>query len=216
MVNVHGIFKSIQGEGCRAGYPFIFVRLAGCNLRCSYCDTPDTFEEGSEQSVIEISDRIADLSVPRVMVTGGEPLMQKDGSVLVDALIERNLQVVLETNGTYDLSGINKRCRIVMDIKTPGSGEDKNNKVMNLMWLKANDEIKLVLTGREDYVWARDFCVQRGLLDSKWIVHFSPAWGQLDPGDLAGWILQDRLNVRINLQLHKIIWPNGEKVESLL
>jgi 7-carboxy-7-deazaguanine synthase len=211
MVIVHEVFQGIQGEGLRAGYPFTFIRLAGCNLACDYCDTPDARgPAGTEESVIELADRVAAMGVPRVMVTGGEPLTQKDGRVLIEALVERGLDVTVETNGSIELEGVSPKARIIMDVKTPGSGQGGTAHVMNLMWLKNTDEVKFVLTGREDYVWARDFCRARGLFASGRTIHFSPVHGVLSAASLAEWILADRLNARVHLQLHKVLWPEGE------
>jgi 7-carboxy-7-deazaguanine synthase len=215
MIRVHEVFKSIQGEGSMAGYPFAFIRLAGCNLRCAYCDTQDAWEGGTEESVIEVANRIADMGVPRVLVTGGEPLHQPDGRVLVDALVERGLKVFVETNGSIDLEGLNPRCRIVMDVKTPSSGEVEATNVMNLMWLKPGDEIKFVIGDRNDYEWARAFCVGRGLQNTHWTILFSPVYGKLPLRDLADWVLDDGLNVCVRPQLHKLIWPEGERRDRI-
>ena len=211
MVIVHEVFQGIQGEGSQAGYPFTFIRLAGCNLHCEYCDTPEARDPvGTEESVIELADRVAAMGLSRVMVTGGEPLLQKDGRVLIDALVERRLDVSVETNGSIDLEGVNPRARIIMDVKTPGSGETRATNIMNLMWLKATDEVKFVLASREDYVWGRDFCRTRGLFETGRMIHFSPVHGVLSATSLAEWILADRLNARIQIQLHKLLWPQGE------
>jgi 7-carboxy-7-deazaguanine synthase len=211
MVIVHEVFQGIQGEGSLAGFPFTFIRLAGCNLHCEYCDTPEARDPaGTEESVIELADRVAGMGLSRVMVTGGEPLLQKDGRVLIDALVERGLDVTVETNGSIELEGVNPRARIIMDVKTPGSGQEPATNIMNLMWLKPTDEVKFVLTSRRDYAWARDFCRTRGLFETGRTIHFSPAHGLLPATELAEWILADKLNARVHIQLHKLLWPGGE------
>ena len=212
MLRVHRVFRSIQGEGGQAGLGVAFIRLAGCNLRCSYCDTPEAREGegGARRSVDELADRAAETGLARVMVTGGEPLIQPECRDLIAALVGRGLEVTVETNGSVSLEGLHPRARIVMDVKTPGSGHDAATDLANLERLRPGDEVKFVIGDRADYEWSRQFCRRHDLCSRQRFVHFSPVSGRLDPAKLAGWILEDRLPVRLNIQLHKVLWPDGE------
>ena len=199
------IFKSIQGESTYAGLPCTFIRLAGCNLRCSYCDTVYAYEPSSELTVEEILAEVAALSCPLVEITGGEPLLQEEVYPLMAGLLTQGYQVLLETNGTIDLTAVDPRVVVIMDIKCPGSGQSEKVLWDNLKRLKEKDQVKFVLSHRQDYDWARRVIEKHGL-DKKCLLLFSPAYGSLSARDLAQWILSDGLKVRLQLQLHKIIW----------
>jgi 7-carboxy-7-deazaguanine synthase len=201
------IFLSIQGESSSVGWPTVFVRLTGCPLRCQYCDTAYAFHGGEWQGVDEILDRVAAFGASYVCVTGGEPLAQPDCLQLLKMLCHARYRVSLETSGALDVSGVDPRVCRVMDIKTPGSGEAARNRWGNLDHLQAHDEIKFVLCSREDYDWAREV-IHTYRLCERASVLFSPSQDQLAPGLLADWILQDRLPVRFQLQLHKVLWGN--------
>lgn len=207
-LRIFEIFYSLQGESSRVGLPTVFVRLTGCPLRCGYCDTEYAFEGGGVMSVEDILQQVANYGTPFVCVTGGEPLAQKNCIALLDGLTDAGFQVSLETSGALDISMVNPHVKIIMDIKTPGSGEVHQNRWANLSLLKAGDEVKWVLCSREDYEWAKD------MLDVQpfpaYCQHlFSPSFHEVSGETLASWILQDRLKVRMQLQLHKILW--GEK-----
>lgn len=204
------IFASIQGESTHAGRPCVFVRLTGCNLRCTYCDTVYSFDEGSETPIDEILDRIALFGVNLVELTGGEPLLQPDSPALVAALCNAGYEVLIETNGSQDIEHIDPRAKIIMDIKTPSSGMADHTRWENLEFLKPEDEIKLVMASREDYEWASSLVLDEELATICTVL-FSPVTGSLDPAELVSWILADRLPVRLNLQLHKYIWPPEQR-----
>lgn len=197
------IFSSIQGESSYAGLPCTFIRLSGCNLRCSYCDTTYAYDEGFEMTVEQVMDAVRGSGIPLVEITGGEPLLQKEVFDLIDKLIKEGYRVLIETNGSVDIGDVNKEAIIIMDIKTPGSGMSKEFMPSNLSLLKSVDEIKFVICNRRDYEWAREFINTHSL---KGQILFSPASGMLDPEELSRWIIEDRLNVRLNLQIHKYIF----------
>ena len=205
-LKVNEIFYSIQGESSYAGRPCIFIRLTGCNLRCSYCDTKYAYEEGTELEIGEIVDRVESYKCPLVEVTGGEPLMQKETPALIQRLLDERYEVLLETNGSQDINQVDGRCVKIVDIKCPSSGEADKNDFENLNRLSDKDEIKFVISDREDYEYAKKML---DLLGSDPLtvkaVHFSPVFGKLDPKTLADWILEDNLDVRLHLQLHKYI-----------
>ena len=208
VLKVNEIFFSIQGESTRAGEPCVFIRLTGCNLRCTYCDTVYAYEEGSLMDIEEIVETVKDFSCSLVEITGGEPLFQDGTPQLIRILLDLGYAVLLETNGSKDIGTVDRRCVKVMDIKCPSSNEEKRNDLENLKRLNKGDELKFVIADRVDY----DFAVGIVSLipeDKIKIIHinFSPCFGRLWPGELAGWILNDKLNVRLNLQLHKYIWP---------
>jgi 7-carboxy-7-deazaguanine synthase len=205
MLKITEIFHSLQGEAVQAGLPTVFVRLTGCPLRCVYCDSEYAFYGGEWMHFDEILAEIRQYETPFVCVTGGEPLAQKRCSELLQLLCDAGFQVSLETSGAIDISRADERVSRVLDLKTPGSGEEEKNLWSNLDQLTANDQIKFVICSREDYEWARAQVRER-LLDKKCGVLFSPVWNQVDAGDLADWILEDRLPVRFQLQLHKMIW----------
>ena len=197
------IFASIQGESSLSGIPMVFVRFTGCNLRCSYCDTKYAYNEGAELSVQEVINKIKNFRLKFVEITGGEPLLQQEVYELMNELV-RNYNVLLETNGSLSIERINPEVKIIMDIKTPGSGMSDRNYYENLKFLKETDEVKFVLTDRNDYEWAKDF-IKNNMIKAKEIL-FSPAFGILDPAELAEWLIEDALNVRLNLQIHKYIF----------
>lgn len=199
------IFYSLQGESRPAGLPTVFVRLTGCPLRCGYCDTAYAFHGGEVRSLDQVLESVAAYGVTRVCVTGGEPLAQANCAHLLRVLCDRGYDVSLETSGALDLAGVDERVSIVMDIKTPGSGEMERNLWSNLGSLKDGDQIKFVLCDRQDYEWAREQVAEHDL-GGRFAVLFSPSWGQLDARELAEWILDDRLEVRCQLQLHKYLW----------
>lgn len=199
------IFYSIQGESRPAGLPTVFIRLTGCPLRCGYCDTEYAFHGGDQMTFEEITRQVKSYDTPLVCVTGGEPLAQRNCGRLLSLLSEQGYDVSLETSGALDIADIDQRVTIVMDIKTPGSGEAERNRWENLEYLKSGDQLKFVLCDRADYDWARQLVAERELAQ-KFSVLFSPTWGRLPERTLAEWILQDRLQVRFQLQLHKYLW----------
>ncbi len=201
-------FASIQGEGLHAGLVCFFIRLAGCNLCCSYCDTEYARSGGKLTDIDTVIDLWRESRVSLVQVTGGEPLLQEGVYPLMDRLIECGAQVLLETNGSLSVRNVPWKVVKVVDVKTPGSGVSDCWHEENLRWLSSRDQLKFVLTGRDDYLWACDF-VKRHNLTAFCNVLFSAAWGGLEPRILAEWILEDRLSVRFQIQLHKVLW--GEK-----
>jgi 7-carboxy-7-deazaguanine synthase len=206
-LRISEIFYSLQGETSRVGMPTVFVRLTGCPLRCHYCDTAYAFTGGQSMTLQAVMKEVQGYPARYVTVTGGEPLAQKNCLPLLRMLCEAGYQVSLETSGALDVSAVDARVMKVLDIKTPASGEESRNLWGNLKFLNAQDEIKFVLCDEADYSWAKQMLIQHGLAD-KCEVLLSPAQGQLSPTDLANWILRDALNVRIQLQLHKILWGN--------
>jgi len=205
VLKIHEIFHSLQGESTRVGLPTVFVRLTGCPLRCGYCDTAYAFQGGENMSLPQILERVASYGARYVTVTGGEPLAQKGCIPLLKMLCDAGYSVSLETGGSLDISHVDPRVSVILDIKTPDSGEVQKNLWANLQHLKLTDEVKFVLCGREDYEWARQVLADQGLAE-KCTVLFSPVYSQLNPTDLADWVLQDRLPVRMQVQLHKILW----------
>lgn len=204
-LRVHEIFHSLQGESSRVGLPTVFVRLTGCPMRCVYCDTAYAFTGGSSMDLDEIMAQVAAHGARYVTVTGGEPLAQKECLVLLKALCDAGYEVSLETGGAIDTSGVDARVAVILDIKTPGSGEVEKNLWNNLQHLKPKDEVKFVLCGRDDYDWAKQVLTERSIPE-KCNVLFSPVYQQVNPTELAEWILQDRLPVRMQVQLHKLLW----------
>jgi 7-carboxy-7-deazaguanine synthase len=205
LLRVSEIFHSLQGEASRAGLPTVFVRLTGCPLRCVWCDTTYAFHGGENLTLDQILSRVAPHGTPQVCVTGGEPLAQKGCLPLLAALCDAGYDVSLETSGAVDIAAVDRRVAVVMDIKAPGSGEERKNRLANLDRLKPTDEIKLVLADEADYRWAREQIVQHDLA-RRCAVLLSPVQGSLAPRELAEWILRDRLPVRMQIQLHKILW----------
>ena len=199
------IFLSLQGESSRVGLPTVFIRLTGCPLRCGYCDTEYAFTGGETMTLEAILSRVVELQAHYVCVTGGEPLAQKNCLALLTALCHADYSVSLETSGALNISEVDARVSRIVDIKTPGSGEVEKNRWENLAALTPSDEVKFVLCDEADYQWAKHVLAERHLPD-KCPVLFSPVHAQLEPGHLADWILRDQLPVRMQVQLHKILW----------
>jgi len=199
------IFHSIQGESTRAGRPCVFVRLTGCQMRCRWCDTEYAFHGGSWWTVDEILDEVARLGCPLVEVTGGEPLLQPGVLPLMERLADAGYEVLLETGGGLDIAPVDARVHRIVDVKCPGSGEAEANRWENLDLLTARDEVKFVLVDEADYRWAREVVAERGL-EAVCPVLFSAVAGALEPRVLAEWILRDRLPVRFQIQIHKLLW----------
>jgi 7-carboxy-7-deazaguanine synthase len=206
VLHVNEMFHSIQGESTHAGEPCVFVRLAGCNLRCVWCDTAYAFHEGRPMSVDEVVAAVERYGCPLVEITGGEPLLQDDAIPLMQALVDRGFRVLLETGGSLPIEDVPPGVQRVVDVKCPGSGEAHRNRWDNLSVLRAGDELKFVVRDRRDYLWAAQQVRERGL-GALVPVLFSPVHGELEPGQLAEWVLADRLPVRIQIQLHKVLWP---------
>ena len=210
-VLVNEIFFSIQGESVYAGLPCVFVRLTGCNLRCRYCDTRYAYEEGRATPIDQIIETVDAFGIKRVLVTGGEPLLQEETPSLIGRLLEAGHQVLVETNGSLNIDRVDCRCSRIMDIKCPSSGEHAHNDPLNIQRLGANDQVKFVIGDRSDYRFAREKLAQLppGLPPER--ILFSPVFDRVPPEQLSGWILEDRLDVRLQVQLHKIIWPHLER-----
>jgi 7-carboxy-7-deazaguanine synthase len=208
ILKINEIFYSLQGESSRIGLPTTFIRLTGCPMRCNYCDTAYAFHEGKNLSFDEIIDEIKHFDTNFITVTGGEPLAQRSCYAFLDQLCDIGYDVSLETGGALSIKDVHEKVKIILDIKTPGSGESENNYWDNLLLIKPTDEIKIVITDQNDYKWAKKVIQEKGLYLNSDIL-FSPSFGDLEPSELAGWILKDNLKVRMQLQLHKIIW--GEK-----
>lgn len=206
-LRISEIFYSLQGETSRVGLPTVFVRLTGCPLRCNYCDTAYAFTGGQSMTLQAIVDEVKRYPTRYVTVTGGEPLAQKQCVTLLRSLCDAGYQVSLETSGALDVSAVDQRVMKILDIKTPASGEVEKNLWSNLDFLNTQDEIKFVLCDEADYNWGKKILLEKNLA-ARCEVLFSPAQGQLSPTDLADWILHDQLPVRMQLQLHKILWGN--------
>ncbi|GGI82879.1 7-carboxy-7-deazaguanine synthase QueE [Legionella impletisoli] len=204
-IRITEIFYSLQGESTTSGLPTVFVRLTGCPLRCQYCDTAYAFSGGNIVSYDDILSRIAEYNCLNICITGGEPLAQPGCFDLMTLLCDKGYFVSLETSGARDISLVDKRVMVVMDLKTPDSHECDKNLYTNLAHLKNTDQIKFVLCSREDYLWALTI-IETHQLQNKAHILFSPSWGQLEPSTLANWIVKDQINVRFQLQLHKILW----------
>jgi 7-carboxy-7-deazaguanine synthase len=203
-LKVSEIFHSIQGESSWSGLPCVFIRLTGCNLRCAYCDTRYAYEQGRFMEIPDILEQVRRLRCNLVEVTGGEPLIQEETPFLIGGLLGEGHTVLLETNGSMDISGVDRRCARIVDIKCPSSAMAGQNDLRNLKRLRARDELKFVIGNRHDYEFAKDLLAT--LPAARLKVNLSPVFGALAPRSLAEWILADRLPVRLNLQLHKIIW----------
>jgi 7-carboxy-7-deazaguanine synthase len=201
------IFYSLQGEADTVGFPTVFVRLTGCPLRCQFCDTAYAFTGGEWTTVDAVIGKVGEWSPRHVCVTGGEPLAQKNCLTLLTALCDAGYHVSLETSGAMPLENVDARVIRVVDVKTPGSAEEKRNRYGDLALLRPDEQIKFVICGREDYEWSRAKVAELGLTDLCTVL-FSPSADQVAPRDLANWILEDRLPVRFQLQLHKILWGN--------
>lgn len=205
-IRIHEIYESIQGESTFAGLPCTFVRLSRCNLRCRWCDTPQAFEGGTQMTRAEVLERALSFGTPLIEVTGGEPLLQVGAIPLLRELCDAGRTVLLETSGERDISPVDPRVHRIMDLKAPGSGEHERNRWENIEHLTARDEVKIVLADRADYEWARAAIEKHRLPSRVHEVLLSPVWGELDPKDLVEWVLRDDLPVRVQLQMHKVIW----------
>lgn len=210
MLKVNEIYFSVQGESSKAGFPCVFVRLTYCNLRCTYCDTEYAFYEGKDYSINRIIDEIKVYNCKLVEITGGEPLVQEECLALMKRLCDEGYDVMLETGGSLPIKEVDSRVMIIMDLKCPSSGMMKKNHYKNIDFIKPADEIKFVIGNREDYEWAKDI-IKEYDLTNKSSVLFSVVFGELEPVNLVGWILEDRLEVRFQLQMHKFIWDPAAK-----
>lgn len=204
-LKIYEIFHSLQGETSRIGLPTVFVRLTGCPMRCTYCDTEYAFSGGGNMEIADIVQKVAEFGTKYVTVTGGEPLAQKECHELLKALCNKGCSVSLETGGAMDIEPVDARVSIILDIKTPASNEEKNMRWDNLNYISAKDEIKFVLCNRADYDWAKAKLTELKLTE-KCPVLFSPSYHDLKAEELASWVLADQLPVRMQIQLHKILW----------
>jgi 7-carboxy-7-deazaguanine synthase len=207
---INEIFFSIQGESSYAGIPMVFVRLAGCDLRCSYCDTQYAYSESEQMSIEAIIHKVESYNCAYVEITGGEPLLQKNVYLLIDELVEKHYRLLMETGGHLDVSRVNKKVKKIVDIKCPASGEADKVRWENLPLLTPNDELKFVIADRDDYLWAKDVIRQNKKYMQRTIL-FSPVFAKQNSEELVNWILEDRLPVRFQLQLHKYIWPADKR-----
>jgi 7-carboxy-7-deazaguanine synthase len=205
MLKINEIYHSIQGEGSSAGLPCVFVRLTYCNLRCTYCDTEYAFYDGEEKSIDEIISEVKKYNCNLVEVTGGEPLFQEECYNLLKRLCDEGFDVLLETAGNMPIESVDDRVKIIMDLKCPSSGMEKKNLYDNIDHIKPTDEIKFVIGSREDYDWTKDI-MNNYNLNTKCQILFSVVFGELEPITLVNWILEDKLDVRFQLQMHKYIW----------
>ncbi len=205
-LRIHEIYESIQGESTFAGLPCTFVRLSRCNLRCRWCDTPQAFEGGTKMSRVEVLERALAFAAPLVELTGGEPLLQAGAIPLMRELCDAGRTVLLETSGERDISRVDARVHRIMDLKAPGSGEAERNRWENIEHLTQRDEVKIVLADRDDYEWAKRVIEEHELPSRVNAVLLSCVWGELEPKDLAAWVLEDALPVRVQIQQHKVIW----------
>ena len=203
-MKVNEIFYSIQGEGLLVGEPSIFLRFAGCNLRCSFCDTKYAYKQGTEMSIQEILDEIKKFACTYICLTGGEPLLQKDTTKLIESLLQKNYKICLETNGSISIKKLvgKKSLLISLDIKCPSSGSHEQMNMKNISYLSKKDQLKFIIKNKEDYAYAKKILKK---YNSPCTVFFQPVWGT-NPKKLASWVLNDGLPVRLTLQLHKIIW----------
>jgi 7-carboxy-7-deazaguanine synthase len=206
LVTVNEIFYSVQGESTYAGRACVFVRLTACDLRCSWCDTPYAFHEGSKRSLDDVLAEVERFDCPLVEVTGGEPLLQKDVYPLMQALLDRGKTVLLETGGHRSTEHVPEQVVTILDVKCPGSGESGRVHWANLERLRPHDEVKFVIKDRADYEFARETIARHDLASRAAALHLSPVHGVLDPQELSRWVLADHLPVRVQLQLHKYIW----------
>lgn len=205
-IRIHEIYQSIQGESTFAGLPCTFVRLSRCNLRCRWCDTPQAFEGGTEMPRAEVLRKALSFGTPLVELTGGEPLLQPAALPLLAELCDSGRTVLLETSGERDISEVDPRVHRIMDLKAPGSDESHRNRWENIEQLTQRDEVKVVLADRTDYDWAKGVIAEHGLPERVHAVLLSCVLGELDPKELVRWVLEDRLPVRVQIQMHKVIW----------
>jgi 7-carboxy-7-deazaguanine synthase len=202
-LNITEIFYSIQGEALEVGLPTVFIRLTGCPLRCGYCDTTYAFKGNNPMTIDQIIEKVREFPTHQVCVTGGEPLAQKNVHLLLNDLVKNKYQVSLETSGSIDISEVNHAVSIVMDVKTPSSGEEHQNLISNLQYIKSSDQIKFVIGDMDDFRWTEEF-IQNKSLEGNILI--SPVFGQVDLKDLADWLMQSKIKARLQVQLHKIIW----------
>jgi 7-carboxy-7-deazaguanine synthase len=205
------IYESIQGESTWAGERCIFVRLTGCNLRCSYCDTEYAFYGGKAAPLSEVLKRVLEIDCPMVEITGGEPLLQAAVLPLMISLCDAGRRVLLETSGNRDISAVDPRVHVIMDLKTPSSGECAKNRLENIESLAQKDEVKFVIGSEEDYLWARGMLREHDLGARCGAVLFSPVFGQIEPRLIVDWMVRDKLSARFQLQMHKFIWEPQKK-----
>ena len=212
MLTVNEIFYSIQGESTYAGWPCVFIRLTECNLRCRYCDTTYAYDQGEDMALDSIVGKVEDFSCNLVEVTGGEPLLQNETPSLISALVKNRHTVLLETNGSQDISTVDNRCIRIVDIKCPSSGMEQATYWKNLEYLTGQDQLKFVIANREDYVYAKTV-LSNPLVNrnKKLVVNLSPVFSEIDLKELATWILEDNLRARLHIQLHKYIWGENAK-----
>lgn len=210
-LTVNEIYESIQGESSWAGWRCVFVRLTFCDLRCTYCDTEYAFYEGKKRPVAEVLEEVLKFDAPMVEITGGEPLLQKNVLPLMAALCDAGRTVLIETSGAHDISQIDPRVHRIMDLKTPGSGECARNLSSNIPHLTKRDEVKCVIGSREDYEWSREQVRMHDLTNRCGAVLFSPIFGRIEPRQIVEWIIEDKLPVRFQLQMHKFIWDPKQK-----
>ncbi|MGA7903091.1 MAG: radical SAM protein [Terrimicrobiaceae bacterium] len=205
-LKINEIYLSVQGESTWAGLPCVFVRLTGCDSRCSYCDTEYAFYEGSRKSLDEVFGEVLRFECPLVEITGGEPLLQKNVLSLMAALCDADRTVLIETSGAHDISEIDPRVHRIMDLKTPSSGEVARNLYANIALLNHRDEVKFVIGSRDDYEWSREQIERHQLANRVKAVLLSPVFGSIEPREIVEWMLEDRLSARFQLQIHKFIW----------
>ena len=208
MIKINEIYLSVQGESTHTGLPCIFIRLTGCNLRCSWCDTAYAFHEGKNMSIDEILQKVENFGIHLVEITGGEPLMQDNVYTLMRKLIKKGYKVMLETGGSISLERVPKDVIKIMDLKCPGSGEQEKNNLDNLKLLLPHDEVKFVILDKKDYEWSRDI-IKRYKINETAHILISPVFDKLELKEIVKWILEDRLPVRLQTQLHKIIWDKN-------
>ena len=208
MIKINEIYLSVQGESTHTGLPSIFIRLTGCNLRCSWCDTAYAFHEGKNMSIDEILQKVENFGIHLVEDTGGEPLMQDNVYTLMSRLIKKGYKVMLETGGSISLERVPKEVIKIMDLKCPGSGEQEKNNLDNLKLLVPHDEVKFVILDKKDYEWSRDI-IKRYKINETAHILISPVFDKLELKEIVKWILKDRLPVRLQTQLHKIIWDKN-------
>jgi 7-carboxy-7-deazaguanine synthase len=211
MLKINEIYKSIQGESSKAGLPCVFVRLTYCNLRCTYCDTEYAFYEGNDYTIDQVIQKVREYEGRLVEITGGEPLVQdEECRLLMKQLCDEDFEVMLETGGSLSIKDIDDRVKIIMDLKCPSSGMMKKNLYDNLNYLKPDDELKFVVGSREDYEWAKEI-ISKYKLESRCRILFSVVFNKLEPVTLVQWILEDKIKVRFQLQMHKYIWQPETK-----
>jgi len=205
-LKVHEVYLSVQGESTWAGLPCAFLRLTACDLRCTYCDTEYAFYDGKKRSLRDLFDEVMAFDCPLIEVTGGEPLLQRNVHPLMAAFCDAGKTVLIETSGAHDISPIDPRVHRIMDLKTPSSGECARNLFSNIEHLNQGDEVKFVLGSREDYEWTRARILEFKLSTRVGAVLLSPIFGKIEPRDIVGWMLEDKLPARFQLQMHKFIW----------